>query len=83
MELNSVNDDAMRTVAQIIKDAGGAGAIAEASNGTVKKDAVYKWPVIGIQDRHWPLLMSLTQVTADELLAANLAARTASQEAAA
>lgn len=65
----------MRTVAQIIQDAGGATAIADASNGVIKKDAVYKWPTIGIQDRHWPLLMSLTRVSADELFSANQAAR--------
>jgi hypothetical protein len=65
----------MRTVAQIISDAGGAAAIADASQGAIKKDAVYKWPTIGIQDRHWPLLMSLTEVSAEELFAANQAAR--------
>lgn len=66
----------MRTIAEIIKAAGGPGAIADASAGTVKKDAVYKWPTIGIQDRHWHLLMGLTEVTAEELFQANLAVRT-------
>lgn len=66
----------MRTISQIIEAAGGPRAISDASAGTVKKDAVYKWPTIGIQDRHWPLLMSLTEVSADELFQANLAVRT-------
>jgi hypothetical protein len=71
----------MRTLAQIIEAAGGPRAIAEASGDRVKKDAVYKWPTIGIPDRHWPLLMSLTTVSADELFEANRAARAASPAA--
>lgn len=72
----------MRNIEQIIKDAGGARAISEASgpidqNGKrpLTYDAVYKWPKIGIPDRHWQLVMSLTSSTPEELFAANLAAR--------
>lgn len=63
------------TVAQIIKMAGGAEAIAEASAGAFKKDAVYKWPSIGIPDRHWQILIHMAGVTEVQLYAANLAAR--------
>lgn len=63
------------TIAQIIKQAGGATAIADASSGAIKKDAVYKWPAIGVPDRHWPILIERAGVTAEQLYAANLAAR--------
>lgn len=69
----------MRTVAEIIKDAGGARAIADASVGSIagaiKPDAVYKWPSIGIPDRHWPTIIGLTGCTPKELYDANVAAR--------
>lgn len=72
----------MRTIEQIIQAAGGARAISEASgpiDGNGKRpltyDAVYKWSKIGIPDRHWSLVMSLTPATTEELYAANLAAR--------
>lgn len=64
-----------KTIAQIIKDAGGPAAIAEASGGAIKKDAVYKWPSIGVPDRHWPILIEKAGVTPEQLYAANLAAR--------
>jgi len=67
----------MRTLGEIIKAAGGPRNIHEASLGTVSRDAVHKWPTIGIPDRHWPLLMKLTSVTAEELFEANRAARIA------
>lgn len=63
------------TIAQIIKQAGGATAIADASAGAIKKDAVYKWPSIGVPDRHWQILIERAGVTAEQLYAANLAAR--------
>lgn len=63
------------TIAQIIKQAGGASAIAEASEGAIKKGAVYKWPAIGVPDRHWPILIHRAGVTAEQMYAANLAAR--------
>jgi hypothetical protein len=62
-------------IAGIVRRAGGAASIAAASAGAVTADAVYKWRRIGIPDRHWPLLMSLSGVTADELVRANRAAR--------
>lgn len=76
----------MRTIDQIIKDAGGARAISEASGPVddagkrpISYDAVYKWSKIGIPDRHWSLVMSLTETTADELFQANLSTREAAQ----
>jgi hypothetical protein len=71
-----MTDKAPRTVKQILEAAGGAAKIAEASAGSISAEAVWKWPKIGIPDRHWPLIMGLTEVSADELLAANVAART-------
>lgn len=68
----------LRNIRQIINAAGGATAISKASDGTIKADAVYKWPHIGIPDRHWPIVMPLAGATADEMLAANVAVRTES-----
>lgn len=62
-------------IPDIIKRAGGAAAIEAASGGEVTAAAAYKWQKIGIPDRHWPLIMRLTGVTADELLQANIDAR--------
>lgn len=59
------------TVASIIKAAGGVNAIAAASRGELTIDAVHKWRRNGIRDWHWPLLMSLCDVTPDQLLQAN------------
>lgn len=69
-----------RSVSEIIKAAGGASAIAEASCGSITMDAVYKWPKIGIPGRHWPFILPLAQSTAEEMLAANVAARSESAE---
>ncbi|MCO6386374.1 carph-isopro domain-containing protein [Aliihoeflea sp. 40Bstr573] len=66
----------MRTVAEIIKDAGGAKAIADRSAGALQRDAVYKWTSIGIPDRHWTLLIELAGSNPAELYEANLGART-------
>lgn len=71
------------TISKIIKASGGAAVIADASGGAIKKDAVYKWPAIGIPDRHWPILINLAGVTAQELYLANVAARTPLEERAA
>jgi hypothetical protein len=65
----------MRTISDIIRDAGGARAIHEASGGAFSADAVYKWLSIGIPDRHWPLLIRLSGATPEELFKANSAAR--------
>lgn len=63
-----------RSVREIIESAGGAPAIAKASEGTVTVDVVYKWQQNRrIPDNHWPLVMPLANATADEMLAANLA----------
>ncbi|EXL06237.1 hypothetical protein BG46_15810 [Brucella anthropi] len=71
----------MRNITDIIKAAGGAKAIHEASNGQITRDAVYKWPTIGVPDRHWVLLMSLTETSAEELHLANRLARSAEDAA--
>ncbi len=68
------------TVKEIIKLAGGAAKIAEASAASVipekvSAEAVWKWPKIGIPDRHWPIIRGLCDVTAEELYQANVAAR--------
>ncbi len=67
------------TVGKIIKDAGGASAIeracGEAGIGPITRDAVYKWRLTGIPDRHWPIIMALTGCTAECLYAANCGAR--------
>jgi hypothetical protein len=65
----------MRTISEIIKDAGGAKAIADACGNKFKVDAVYKWPDIGIPDRHWPLIIERAESSPEELYTANLAAR--------
>lgn len=63
------------SVTEIIELAGGAAVIAGASRGRIKKDAVYKWPNIGIPDRHWPIIIRLADVSPDELYFANCKAR--------
>ena len=73
----------MRTISEIIEASGGPRAISDASAGTITKDAVYKWHAIGIQDRHWPLLMTLTDATPEELFEANIKARASKAEGAA
>jgi hypothetical protein len=71
-----------RNLADIIKDCGGARQISESSGPLDEKnkrplsvDAVYKWSLTGVPDRHWPLLMSLTATSPDELHSANCAVR--------
>jgi hypothetical protein len=66
----------MRTIEQIIAAAGGPKAIEAAGQSAFKVDAVYKWPTIGIPDRHWPILIELAEATPAELFAANRVART-------
>lgn len=78
LELNSTIFQIMRSISEIIKAAGGAGKIAEASNGTVTAEAVYKWTKIGIPDRHWALVMPLAGASPEEMFKANLSAREAS-----
>jgi hypothetical protein len=82
-ELNSGNSGSMienssrRSVPDIIKAAGGPAKIAGASKGAISTEAVYKWPKIGIPDRHWPLVMPLAGASAEEMLKANVSARRA------
>lgn len=69
-----------RTIPDIVKDCGGARRISAASlsdksRRPLKIDAIYKWSITGIPDRHWTLLMSLTDTSAEELHAANCAVR--------
>ena len=68
------------TISEIIKLAGGASAIERESGGSVTAEAAYKWPKIGIPDRHWPLIMRLTRATADQLFRANVVARAPSAD---
>ncbi|OCP05017.1 hypothetical protein BC374_16235 [Ensifer sp. LC13] len=66
------------TVRQIIKDAGGAEVIATAIvslGGDISKDAVYKWSKTGIPDRHWPVIIGMTEYGPVELYGANCLAR--------
>lgn len=63
------------TVAKIIQDAGGAKVIAARLGGKPTEWAVYKWAASGVPDRYWPLLIELTNVTADDLFFANEQAR--------
>lgn len=68
----------MRTISELIKAAGGAKAISEAiadRGGKVEPDSIYKWPTIGIQDRHWPVFIEKAAATPSELFEANRAAR--------
>ncbi len=58
-------------IKQIIKDAGGPDAIAQASSkagGDISKDAVYKWGKTGIRMRHWPVIIALTSYRPEQLL---------------
>jgi len=71
-----------RTITEIVKDCGGARRISVSSGPLNDKnkrplthDAVYKWALTGIPDRHWPLVMSLTTTSPEELHAANCTVR--------
>lgn len=64
-----------------IKAAGGAVAIAKASQETdypiMSVKTVYKWPVNGVPQWHWPMLMKLSGATEKDLRAADQEARDA------
>lgn len=68
--------DATPSIKAIIEQAGGPSAVAAAID-QISEAAVYKWPKIGIPDRHWPKLIELSGVTVEQLYAANRAARAA------
>ena len=62
------------TVSDLIRMAGGVGAIARASQRTpypVTENAVHKWRKNGIPDQHWPLFLSSAGVTVGDIYAAN------------
>ena len=64
----------MRTISQIIDDAGGPQRIKEAAS-KLTADAVRKWRSFGVPDRHWPILIDLAGATPAELYEANRIAR--------
>lgn len=67
----------MTTNRDIIKQAGGALAVAQASQSTahpVKADAVWKWYSNGIPAEHWPLIIALTGVSLQTLYDLNIKA---------
>jgi len=72
----------MRTISELIKAAGGPAKIADSVPEAITVDAVYKWQRIGIPDRYWPVVMRLANASADEMLAANVTARSPSESAA-
>lgn len=63
----------MPTIGDIIWAAGGPNKIAAASRGEISVDAVHKWRRNGIRDWHWALLMSLCDVSVEQLYRANRA----------
>jgi len=66
------------TVTKIIKDAGGVAAIERAcvdAGVAITRDAIYKWRHTGIPDRHWRVLIPLTNLGPEEFYRANCAAR--------
>ena len=81
-----MSDAATITIADILDRAGGPPAILSAINRPGEKPklthwALYKWPSIGIPELHWPLIIRLAGVTAEELYRANVAARAAQKPA--
>jgi hypothetical protein len=73
----------MRTIKDIIRDAGGARAVKEAANQRgceLTIWAPYKWQTEGVPDRHWPVLVDLAGATPEELYRANLALREGQQQ---
>ena len=72
----------MRDVRKIIKDAGGPAVISAASMRSkkfrqIKYKSVFDWPRLGLPEWHWPLLMSLIDITPHELHEANKKVRAA------
>lgn len=65
----------MRTISQIIDDAGGPTKIASGLElhglGELSTSAIHKWKRNGILDRYWPVLIELAGATAEELFQAN------------
>ena len=72
----------MRTVWQIVKDAGGPTAISGAAMRSkkfkkIKAKSVYDFNRVGISEHHWPLIMSLIETSPNELHEANKKLRAA------
>ena len=64
------------TIANIVQRAGGRRKIVDASDGSVKYDAVRKWEKNGIPERHWPLILRLAgKLSINHLHDANQAVR--------
>ncbi|MGO8093191.1 hypothetical protein [Rhizobium leguminosarum] len=66
------------TVTKIIKEAGGVAAVERAcidAGVVITRDAIYKWRLTGIPDRHWRVLIPLTQFGPEQFYRANCAAR--------
>lgn len=64
----------MRSIREIIDDAGGPQKIAafsKKSRHPVAIKTVYAWMANGIPEKHWDLMVRMTQATPDELYAAN------------
>lgn len=61
----------MKTVADIVTEAGGPAKVAEALEGKITPDAVRKWTRNGVPDRYWETLTSLTSADIPALFAAN------------
>jgi len=62
------------TVREIVKDCGGAIAVAAASQRTacpVTDEAVFKWYRNGIPEDHWPMIMELSGRTVEQIYQAN------------
>ncbi len=73
----------LTNVRDIIKACDGAERISVESQKTgrpISTKGVYSWSRIGISDWHWPLVMKLSGVSAQDLLAANEALRRASPQ---
>lgn len=65
----------MKTVSEIIADAGGPEQIAKALQGAITADGVRKWRQNGIPDRYWSKLRAITSVDVAVIFAANELAR--------
>lgn len=62
------------TVTDIIRKCGGRRAISDASRDTdhpITYQGVARWDEIGIAEVHWDLVMQLSQVSVEEIYAAN------------
>ena len=73
----------MKTFEQIMKMAGGIPAVGKACKDAGYNsgyNAVYRWSVIGVPDKYWPLIIEMAKdngniVTAKDLMEANSAFR--------